>query len=119
MLLRLKCNDFLRLRGARGVAIEVLAGRVWITEDGRADDSFLGPGRRYRVGGDGLVLVGAETYGSAAHAQSDASHFAVLNLARHQLGGAEIGSVTDHDPAVEHAGEVLGEAFVRSTVGKL
>ena len=62
MILQLKRNDFLRLRGARGVAIEVLAGRVWITEDGRAADSFLGPGRRYRVDGEGLVLVGAETY---------------------------------------------------------
>ena len=62
MILKLKSDDFLRLRGARGVAIEVLAGRVWITEDGRAADSFLGPGRRYRVCGDGLVLVGAESH---------------------------------------------------------
>jgi hypothetical protein len=65
MVLQLKHNDFLRLRGARGVAIEVLGGRVWITEDGRAADSFLDPGGRYRVRGDGLVLVGAETYAGA------------------------------------------------------
>jgi hypothetical protein len=64
MILKLRRSDYLRLRGARGIAIEVLDGRVWITEDGRAGDSFLGPGRRYRVGGDGLVLVGAETYAS-------------------------------------------------------
>ena len=32
------------------------------TEDGRAADSFLGPGRRYRVGGEGLVLIGTETF---------------------------------------------------------
>ena len=62
MILRLNCNDFLRLRGARGVAIQVLAGRVWITEDGRAADSFLGPGRRYRIGGEGLVLIGTEAF---------------------------------------------------------
>lgn len=60
MILQLQPNDYLRLRGARGVAIEVVAGRVWITEDGRAADSFLGPGRRYRVVGDGLVLVSGE-----------------------------------------------------------
>jgi hypothetical protein len=60
MVLWLKDKDFLRLRGARGVQIEVVGGRVWITEDGRACDSFLGAGGRYRVGGDGLVLVGAE-----------------------------------------------------------
>ena len=60
MVLRLNDRDFLRLRGARGVEIEVVDGRVWITEDGRARDSFLGAGDLYRVSGDGLVLVGAE-----------------------------------------------------------
>lgn len=59
-MLRLNDKDFLRLRGARGVAIEVLDGRVWITEDGREADTFLAAGARYLVGGDGLVLVGAE-----------------------------------------------------------
>jgi hypothetical protein len=61
MVLRLENKDFLRLRGARGVAIEVVDGRVWITEDGRPADRFLGAGGRYLVGGDGLVLVGAES----------------------------------------------------------
>jgi hypothetical protein len=60
MVLRLNDRDFLRLRGARGIAIEVVDGRVWITEDGREGDSFLGVGGRYLVGGDGLVLVEAE-----------------------------------------------------------
>jgi hypothetical protein len=60
MVLRLNNSDFLRLLGARGVAIEVVNGRVWITEDGRKEDSFLAPGGRYLVGGDGLVLVEAE-----------------------------------------------------------
>ena len=60
MVLRLNNNDFLRLRGARGVAIEVVDGRVWITEDGFRADSFLAAGGRYLVGSDGLVLVGAE-----------------------------------------------------------
>lgn len=65
MVLEIKSNDYLRLRGARGMAIEVVAGRVWITEDGRASDSFLGPGRRYCVNGDGLVLVSGEAQLSA------------------------------------------------------
>jgi len=64
MILRLKNNDFLRMLSARGVAIEVVKGRVWITEDGRGGDAFIGPGRRYQVGGDGLVLVGAEQAGA-------------------------------------------------------
>ena len=60
MVLRLNNSDFLRLRGARGAAIEVVDGRVWITEDGCVSDCFLAPGGRYQVGGDGLVLVEAE-----------------------------------------------------------
>ncbi|HYG53672.1 MAG TPA: DUF2917 domain-containing protein [Burkholderiales bacterium] len=60
MILRLKNKDFLRMRSARGIAIEVLTGRVWITEDGRAADAFVAAGRRYDVSGDGLVLIEAE-----------------------------------------------------------
>ena len=46
MVLRLKDKDFLRLRGARGVAIEVVDGRVWITEPGRLYARFLAAGAR-------------------------------------------------------------------------
>ena len=61
MLLKLKDKSFLRLRSARGTAIEVVQGRVWITEDGRPSDRFLGAGGRDQVCGDGLGLVGAES----------------------------------------------------------
>jgi Protein of unknown function (DUF2917) len=61
MVLKLKDKSFLRLRSARGLAIEVVEGKVWITEDGYQGDRFLGAGGRYQVGGDGLVLVGAES----------------------------------------------------------
>jgi hypothetical protein len=61
MVLKLKDKSFLRLRSARGMAIEVVGGRVWITEDGHESDRFLGAGATYRVCGDGLVLVGAES----------------------------------------------------------
>jgi hypothetical protein len=60
MVLELKGKHYLRLRGARGTAIEVLTGRVWVTEDGRGGDAFLAPGRRYRIWSDGLVLVSGE-----------------------------------------------------------
>jgi uncharacterized protein YjiS (DUF1127 family) len=66
MMLRLTLRDFLTLQGARGMAIDVLVGRVWITEDGRAGDSFIDAGRSYRVGGQGLVLIGAEDRARAA-----------------------------------------------------
>jgi uncharacterized protein YjiS (DUF1127 family) len=60
MVLQLSFNDFLKLQGAQGAAIEVLDGKVWITEDGREGDLFLDSGRSYRVAGPGLVVVGAE-----------------------------------------------------------
>jgi hypothetical protein len=81
MVLRLKNNDFLRMLSARGVAIEVLKGRVWITEDGRRGDAFIGPGRRYSVAGDGMVLVGAEA--SEAELQVTASSAGTAAPARH------------------------------------
>lgn len=69
MVLQLTFNDFLRLRGAQGAAIEVLDGKVWITEHGKPHDSFLEPGRSYRVSGQGLVVVGAEAKVSFARVE--------------------------------------------------
>ena len=63
MIVRLNRNDLLTLRAARGVGIQVVAGRVWITEDGSAVDNFLEPGGTYRVSGNGLVLV--ESHGGS------------------------------------------------------
>lgn len=60
MILHLQDQGFLWLRAARGATIEVLSGRVWITEDGCAADRFVDRGRRYRVRDDGLVLIGSE-----------------------------------------------------------
>ena len=66
MMLRLTLRDSLTLQDARGTAIDVLTGRVWITEDGRPGDSFVAAGGSYRVGGHGLVLVGAESHSTNA-----------------------------------------------------
>jgi len=65
MILNLAENDFLRLTRARGTTVEVLDGRVWITEAGRERDAFVSSGMRYNVAGDGLVVVGRDD-GSAA-----------------------------------------------------
>jgi uncharacterized protein YjiS (DUF1127 family) len=60
MILNLASNDFLRLTHARGTTVEVLDGRVWITEAGSERDAFVSPGMRYDVASDGLVVVGKE-----------------------------------------------------------
>ena len=69
MVLQLTFNEFLRMQGAKGAAIEVLDGKVWITEDGRHGDRFVEAGRSYRVAGEGLVVVGAETKASFARVE--------------------------------------------------
>jgi hypothetical protein len=63
MIVQLQDNGFLLLRAARGATIEVLSGRVWITEGGFAGDHFVDWGRVYRIRDDGPVLIGAETRG--------------------------------------------------------
>jgi uncharacterized protein YjiS (DUF1127 family) len=60
MIMNLGANEFLRLTRARGTTVEVLDGRVWITEAGRAGDAFVSPGMRYRVAGNGLVVIGMD-----------------------------------------------------------
>jgi uncharacterized protein YjiS (DUF1127 family) len=84
MMLRLTLRDFLSLQGARGMAIDVLVGRVWITEDGRTGDSFVDAGRSYRVGGQGLVLIGAEKRAGGA---AEAAEVVVRHAAREALLG--------------------------------
>jgi uncharacterized protein YjiS (DUF1127 family) len=74
MVLQLTFNEFLRLQGAKGAAIEVLDGKVWITEDGRQGDRFLEAGRSYRVAGEGLVVVGAD------HREKGGTHFARVEV---------------------------------------
>jgi uncharacterized protein YjiS (DUF1127 family) len=69
MVLTLKRNDLLRLRLAAGSLIDVLAGHVWVTERGRAGDGLLGPGKRYRIEGNGLVLVGNEARADGREAE--------------------------------------------------
>lgn len=60
MIVRLKRGDLLRLHRSRGATIDVLSGRVWVSEEGCLADSVVGAGERYRVERSGLVLVGTE-----------------------------------------------------------
>jgi uncharacterized protein YjiS (DUF1127 family) len=60
MIMNLNANEFLRLTQARGATIEVLDGRVWITEPGRERDAVVTRGMQYSVAGDGLVVLGTD-----------------------------------------------------------
>jgi uncharacterized protein YjiS (DUF1127 family) len=87
MVLQLTFNDFLRLQGAKGAAIQVLDGKVWITEDGRQGDRFLEAGRSYRVAGEGLVVVGAESKTRLARVEVRRPAPGMLSLIRKILEG--------------------------------
>lgn len=60
MILELDSKELLRLSRARGAIVEVLDGCVWITEPGHERDAFVLPGMRYSVGGNGMVVIGAD-----------------------------------------------------------
>lgn len=76
MVLNLNANEFLRLTRARGTTVEVLDGRVWITEAGRERDALVSPGMRYSVAGNGLVVIGMDA-GAAENAPGFTSRIAV------------------------------------------
>jgi uncharacterized protein YjiS (DUF1127 family) len=48
------------LKLAQGMTVEVLEGRLWITQTGRTQDLILGRGARYSAESDGVVLVGLD-----------------------------------------------------------
>lgn len=60
MILNLESNGTVSMAGARGMTVEVLDGQIWVTQKGRSQDTILARGARYRVEGDGVVLVGLE-----------------------------------------------------------
>lgn len=56
-------NQPLALREARGATILCTFGILWLTVEGEAGDTFLRPGQRHRIVGNGLALV--ESIGGA------------------------------------------------------
>lgn len=55
--LRLDGGPPVAFREARGVFLECLSGRLWVTITGQPGDFLLGAGERLRVDSDGLGLV--------------------------------------------------------------
>jgi hypothetical protein len=57
--LRLPQGATMRLEAARGAELRVRGGTLWLTEEGRPDDVFLGPGASWRLRADGRTVVEA------------------------------------------------------------
>jgi Protein of unknown function (DUF2917) len=56
----LSTGSGLNVADADGVNVRVLRGRVWITQEGSLDDTFLDAGNSHRLEGDGRVVISAE-----------------------------------------------------------
>lgn len=70
----------LAFRRAKGVRVECLAGRIWLTLEGRAGDIVLGPGESWRLDSHGLALVEGLPQGVARlHAETEPA----ASVARH------------------------------------
>jgi len=55
--LDLGMDNLLRVQDGAGVLVSVLRGRVWITQEGDWQDTFLVAGECFRIERDGLTLV--------------------------------------------------------------
>lgn len=59
-VLALPRGQFLVLRAAAGVTVEVRSGRLWITEDGDRNDYVVESGARHRISARGPVVITAQ-----------------------------------------------------------
>lgn len=50
-------GKILRITKGKGVSVRVISGRVWITEFGCIDDTFLVNGQVYEITSEGLALI--------------------------------------------------------------
>jgi hypothetical protein len=59
--LQLAAGELHRWRSARTVELQVLAGRVWVTQSGDEDDHFLAAGDTLALRRGALALIEAES----------------------------------------------------------
>ena len=59
MVLSLEAGEFLRFEEQRGVRVLCEAGRLWVTESERGEDTWLEGGQDARFESEGLTLVEA------------------------------------------------------------
>lgn len=61
-IIDLQRGELLRLDTARGDRVQVLFGRIWLTEPRRLDDVFAGSGDEVVLGHGGRVLIEAQGF---------------------------------------------------------
>ena len=59
MVLSLEAGEFLRFEEQQGVRLLCEAGRLWVTESSRGEDTWLEGGQHARFESSGLTLVEA------------------------------------------------------------
>jgi hypothetical protein len=60
-LRQMQTDEFWQLKGRQGRDILCRSGKVWITEEGKAEDYILSAGESFHASGKGLVVVQALT----------------------------------------------------------
>jgi len=78
MPINLSAQTPLQVDEAAGCTVRVVAGRVWITQEGSVDDVFLDAGSGHTFRTDGKVVISAE---GARHASATVLFDAPLSVA--------------------------------------
>lgn len=58
-------GEVVSLHGRRGQTLEVLSGRVWLTQTGGSGDHFIAAGQQHTLGQTGRVVIEGDSNASA------------------------------------------------------
>ena len=79
---RLGSRDVISVTRAAAAAITVMAGSVWVTQDGNARDHVLLRGQTLRVSGNALLVVAALAPAQVSISAPQRTHGPATRLAR-------------------------------------
>ena len=98
----------------RGERVRVLSGRVWLTEEGDLNDSFLASGEEVALGGHGLAVIEALTPARVQLVEPQSLWNAVKNAARQAARGlSELWLVGSRQPCATSRELKLAQALAQ------
>lgn len=98
----------------RGERVRVMSGRVWLTEEGDLNDSFLASGEEVALGGHGLAVIEALTPARVQLVERQSLWNAVKNAARRAARGLnELWLVTPRQPSAVSRDLKLAQALAQ------
>jgi hypothetical protein len=98
----------------RGERMRVLSGRVWLTEEGDLNDSFLASGEEVALGGHGLAVIEALTPARVQLVEPQSLWNAVKNAVRQAARGLnELRLATSRQPSTASRDLKLAQALAQ------